>query len=157
MILEAGKRVLHSRVELALEKDVADHPLLARHGLEWEKTDSRETGAAEVSIRTTEELVPAANREHRGAARCGSKHALRLPREIARNERLLAVLSAAHVQEVVLAGPHGDADTQLLDVQLVTAPRGAPREHRDVAAVRVDVQVIGIEMPDAQPHAARSQ
>ena len=44
-----------------------------------------------------------------------------------------------------------------LDLELVPAPRGATLEHGDVPAVGVDVQVVRIEMPDDDLHAARSQ
>ena len=44
------------------------------------------------------------------------------------------------------------------DVELVTAQPGALREHRDVAAVGVDVEVVRIEMADPNGgHRARSQ
>jgi hypothetical protein len=51
------------------------------------------------------------------------------------------------------AGVHAD----LLDLELVPPPRRTPCEHRDVPAVGVDVQVVGVEMADADLHAACSQ
>ena len=66
-----------------------------------------------------------------------------------RDERLLAILAAADVEEVDLAGRDRVAEPDRAHVELVAARRGALREHGDVAAVGVDVQVVGIEMPDA--------
>jgi hypothetical protein len=43
------------------------------------------------------------------------------------------------------------------DSELVAAGLCAFREHRDVASVGVDVQVLGIEMRDLDSHAADSQ
>jgi hypothetical protein len=63
--------------------------------------------------------------------------------EVDRDERLFPVLPAADVEHVVCARRDGVADRDRVDVELVPAPGGAPREHRDVAAVGVDVQVVG--------------
>ncbi len=73
------------------------------------------------------------------------------------DERLFAVLAAADVEEIVFAGMDRLADGDGPHVELVSAPRRAPRQNCDVAAVRVDVQVVGVEMPDDDLHAARSQ
>jgi hypothetical protein len=37
------------------------------------------------------------------------------------------------------------------------APRGTLREHRDIAAIGVDVQVVRVEVADNDLHAALSQ
>ena len=49
------------------------------------------------------------------------------------------------------------ADPDRLDDELVTAQRRAAREHRDVPAVGVDVEVLGVEMTDPDPHVVPSQ
>ena len=77
--------------------------------------------------------------------------------ERGRDQLLLAVLAAADVVEVVLAGQQRVARAERPHVELVPAPGGTPRENRDVAAIRVDVQVVGEEVPDDDPHAASSQ
>jgi len=74
-----------------------------------------------------------------------------------RDERLLAVLAAAHIEEVDLIRRHGVAKPDRAHVEFVPARLRTLGEHCDVAAVRVDVQVVGIEMPDADLHAADSQ
>ena len=63
----------------------------------------------------------------------------------------------AGVEEAVVTRPDGVPDAALPDAQLVAPPRCAAREHGDVAAVGVDVQIVGVEMPDPDDHAARSQ
>ena len=74
------------------------------------------------------------------------------------DEDLLAVLAAADVVEVVLAGDDRVVHPDRGHVEVVPPPGGASREDGDVAAVGVDVEVVRIEMTDANPrHAARSQ
>ncbi len=77
--------------------------------------------------------------------------------EVGRDERLLTVLPAANVEEVDLAGRHRVADADRPHVELVPAQTRPLGEDRDVPAVGVDVQVVGIEMADPDPHAALSQ
>src|SRR5262249_26835197 len=157
MVLEAGERPRHAGLELALEQNVPDHPSLARHGLQRKEAGAAELDAAEISVRTAEELVATAHGEQGSTALGRGKQTVRLRREVARDELLLAILTTADVEEIVVAGPDVVADAQLDDVELVTTPRGSTGQHRDVAAIRVDVQVVRIQMPDAEPHAARSQ
>ena len=66
-----------------------------------------------------------------------------------RDQSLLAILAAADVEEVDLADRYRVAHPDRPHVELVAAQGGALREHGDVAAVGVDVQVVRIEMPDA--------
>ena len=122
-----------------------------------EQADARQVGAVEVSVRAPEELVAAADREHRGTAAAARRTPAAFASQILRDERLLAVLPAADVEEIVLAGWTRISDRNGPDLELVAAPRRAPRQDRDVAAVGIDVQIVGIEMPDDDLHAARSQ
>ena len=115
-------------------------------------------GAVAVAVEAAEQLVAAADREDGRAARRPPRARRRaFAARSTRDERLLAVLAAADVEQVVRARPQRVAHRDRLDVELVPAPGRAPREHRDVAAVGVDVQVVRIEVPDADLHAARSQ
>ena len=159
VVLEAGDRPPLARLELGVEQHVSDHPPVARHGLERQHAGARHLVALMAAIAAPEQLVAAAHGEQRRAAgddRLAQR--LRLRREIRRDEQLLAVLAAADVIEVVRARHDRVVEPELRHVELVSAPRRAPREHRDVAAVGVDVEVLGIEMPDAdRRHAARSQ
>ena len=86
-----------------------------------------------------------------------SRSALRLLDEIVRDERLLAILPAADVEEVDLTRRHRIPHADRQHLELVAALRARSREDGDVAAVGVDVQVVGIEMADADLHAALSQ
>ena len=111
----------------------------------------------EVTVRAAEELVAAADREQRGTGRDRLPDARRLRRQILRDQRLLAVLATADVEQVVVARPDRLGDRHRAHFELVAPPGRTPREHRDVAAVGIDVQVVRIEMPDNDLHAARSQ
>jgi len=111
----------------------------------------------EVAIRPPEQLVATAHSQHGRPGLDGAANTIGLRDEIPRDKGLLAILAASHVQKIVLARAHGVADAQRRHLELVAAPRRAPVEHRDVAAVRIDVQVVRIEMSDPKPHAARSQ
>ena len=52
----------------------------------------------------------------------------------------------------MLAGDDVVADADRRDVEVVPAPCRSAREHGDVAAVRVDVEVVGVEVADADVH-----
>jgi hypothetical protein len=157
VVLEARQRVPLPGLELALEQYVADHPLGSRDRVQREQADPRELGSSQVAVRASEQLVAAADREHRGSAGRSLEHTVALPRQILGHERLLAVLAAADVEEVVLAGNDRLTERNRAHLDVVSPPRGATDEDGDVAAVGVDVQVVRIEMPDRDLHAARSQ
>jgi hypothetical protein len=72
--------------------------------------------------------------------------------EVGCDHRLLPVLASAHVHEVVRRRIETVADGERVDAQLVTARRQAPLEDGDVAAVGVDVEVLGVEVADADDH-----
>ena len=154
VILEAGQRLPGP---LALEENVSDHPPLAGDGVEREEAAARQLGAAAVAVEASEQLVSAADGEEGSAAgHCvGQRRAL--GRDIRSDQRLLAILSAAHVIEIDLVCAHVVADADVRHFQVVAAPRRALPQDRDVAAVGVDVQVVRVEVPDADLHAARSQ
>src|SRR6266542_305203 len=157
VILEARKCPARAGLELALEQHVADHPCLARHGVEWKEPDPGQVLAVEVAIGPPEQLVAAADGEQCRALRHRLDHPLRLGRKVLRNEGLLAVLAAADVEEVVLAWTHGLVDRDRPHLELVPAPGGPARKDGDIASIRVDVEVVRIEVSDHDLHAARSQ
>ena len=159
VVLEAGQGLDHPGLELTLEQDVADHPSVARDRLERQQPNTRHIFAVEASVAAAEELVAAADREERRAAfEHGLLERLGLPREVLRDEQLLAVLAAAHVVEIVLAGHDRGVHAEGAHREVVSSECGAAREHGDVAAVGVDVEVVGIEVPDAdRAHAVCSQ
>src|SRR4029077_7212702 len=122
-----------------------------------QQPNARQLVTALVAIEVTEELIAAAHRQRRGSAldrlvqggaqRCQSR----------RDQLLLAVLAAAHVEEVVLAGAHAVVRAERPHLELVPPPGGPLRQNGDVAAVGVDVQVVREEVADDEPHAASSQ
>ena len=103
VVLEAGERPALAGLELALEQDVADHPPLARDRLVREEPDAGHVDAVAVAVAAAEQLVAAADGEHGGAARDRLLDCVSLRGEIRRDQRLLAILAAADVEEVVLA------------------------------------------------------
>jgi hypothetical protein len=158
MVLEAGDRARHTGLELCLDQHVADHAALARDGLQWEQPDARHVLAVEAAVAASEQLIAAADRQKgRAAPEDGLLQRLGLRDEVAGDEHLLPVLSAADVVEVVRARLDRVAHPECGHVELVAAERGAPGEDRDVAAVGVDIQVVGIEVAYMDSHAARSQ
>jgi len=157
VVLEPGQCPTNAWLELALQQDVTDHAPVAGDGVEGEHADARQVGTVEVTVGAPEELVPAADREHGGTFGDRLPYPCGLSDQVLCDERLFAVLAAADVEEVVLAGIERLSNRDGSHVELVTAPRRAPRQDRDVAAVRVDVQVVRVQMPDDDLHAARSQ
>src|SRR4029078_13383210 len=77
--------------------------------------------------------------------------------EITGDHRLLAILASADVEEVVLPRRERRPESDRFDLELVPACSCAMLEHGDVPAVGVDVEVLGVEMPDPDDHAASSQ
>src|SRR5262249_22748142 len=97
VVLEAGDRPARPS---ALEEDVADHAPLAADPRERQEPNPGQLHAGAVAVEPAEELVAAAHGEDGGAARDRVPQRVGLAREVGRDERLLAVLAAAHVEEV---------------------------------------------------------
>ena len=108
------------------------------------------------TVAAAEQLVAAADGQQRRAAGDGLRDRRPLGDEIGGDQRLLAVLAAADVEEIVLAGV--DASPTEMAGTSSSWPRSAARrvEHGDVAAIGVDVEVLGIEVADPDP-TSRSQ
>jgi hypothetical protein len=153
VVLEAGERAAGPG---AVEEHVPDHPPLARDGVEREQTDSGQLGSRDVDVGAAEQLVAAAHGEERRAARDGLVQRIGLGDEVVRHELLLPILAAADVEEVD-AVRHGVVHADRRHLELVAARARPRREHGDVAAVGVDVQVVGVEVADADPHPSVSQ
>jgi hypothetical protein len=157
VVLEAGKRSSDPGLELALEQYVTDHASFPRDRVEREQSDAGQLCPVEVSVRAPEQLVAAADCEHRGSAVHSPTHVFRLRGQILRDQGLLAVLAASDVQQIVLIRPQRIADRDSPHLKVVAPPRRAAGKDRDVAAIGIDVEVVRIEMPDDDLHAARSQ
>ena len=155
VVLEARERLAGRRVELALEQHVADHPPLAGDRLVREE---RRRPASRSRRGRGSRVRAAGSRRRRRAGRRRRRRRRGAPRargEVGRDEGLLAILAAADVEEIVRTRRRAASPSPIgVDLELVAARSGAPREHGDVAAVGVDVQVVGVEVADADLHDA---
>ena len=155
VVLEARDRPPLA-VELALEEHVADHPPLAADGVERKDAGARQLDTRAVAVRATEELISATDGKHRGATldrRCDGRAS---GREVVGDQGLISILPAPDVEEIDVGGRRV-SDTDRADVEIDPSSARPAREHRDVPAVGVDIQKVGIEMPDENLHATRSQ
>src|SRR4051794_19406786 len=75
---------------------------------------------------------------------------------VLRAQRLVTVLAAAHVEEVVLVGVDALAERGARQLEADSAPLAAETQQLHVAAVRVDVHELRIERADAKLHTASS-
>ena len=91
-----------------------------------EEAHTRQRGAVPVEIAAAEELVAAAHCEEGRAALDGHADARALRGEIGRDQLLLAVLTAADVEEIVLARPHVVAERDRRHDQLVPPQSRSP-------------------------------
>ncbi len=109
-----------------------------------------------AAVAAAQELIAAAHGEHRDSALVGGPERVRLAREIGRDERLLAILAASDVEKIAGLRIERIAETHRANLELVAAQSSAPGKDRDVAAIGVDVEVVGVQMRDPDPHATRS-
>ena len=131
--------------------------LLPGDRFEREDAGARHQRAVAAAIAAPEQLVAAAYGEERGPGLDGSAELVPTGGEIGRDERLLAILPAADVDQV--EGRRVQLVTRLDSGHLegMTAQRRAADEDCDVAAVGIDVEIVRIEVRDADPHGASSQ
>ena len=156
VVLEACEPLLPAPLELALEQDVPDHPRIARHGLVREEPDPWHPRAVPAAVAAPEELVAATDGEQCHSASLRRVKRIPLRAEVGRDKSLLAILAAADVQEVVRARVERVSHAKRPNLELVTTERRPPREDGDVSAIGVDVEVLRIEVADADPQATRS-
>src|SRR5262249_42252418 len=151
--------VLESRERLARpvagQQDVSDHAALAGDRVQRQQADARQLGAVAAAVETAEQLVAAADREEGGPGLDRGAEHLALPGEIARYQRLLAVLAAADVEEVD-PGRNVRLEADRQDLELVTPESRPLGQDGDVAAVGIDVEVVRIQVTDPERQAATS-
>ena len=156
VVLEAGQRLARPRrSRAARRRSSAARPRPCASG---SRPIPGSSLAGDVAVEAAEQLVAAADGEEGGAALDSLAQRVRPSSTRSwRDERLLAILAAADVEEVDLAA--GTGSPMPIARTSSSWPRSARAlgEHGDVAAVGVDVQVVGIEVADADLHAARSQ
>ena len=150
VVLEAGE---HPRqpAEVDLDGDVADQPrAVLAHGLEVDQADARQPLTSEF-VGVAEQLVAAADGEDQLSGVGGGVQRLALDgRQILGAQRLVAVLAAADVEEVVGVGVERVAEAGAGELEAEPAPLAALAQQREVAAVGVDVHQVRIQRADAQ-------
>ena len=150
VVLEARD---HARAgaEVGLDGAVADQPRARlADGLQVDQAHAGQLLAAKL-VRVAEQLVAAADGEHhRAAARGGVERIALRGLHVARDGDLVAVLPAAHVDEIVRVRVEPLAERGGGVLEAEAAPFAAGAEHGDVAAVGVDVHQLGIEREDSQ-------
>ena len=151
VVLEARQHARRGRVQLHLDRDVADQPrAVLADGLEVDQPDAGQGLVAE-RVAVAEQLVAAADAEqHRAAGRGGVQRVALDRGEVARAQRLVTVLAAAEVEEVVRVGVDLVAEPGARELEADPAPGAAALEQQQVAAARVDVHQVGIERAHAQ-------
>ena len=107
--------------ERALEQDVADHAPLAGDRLVREEGCARHPRSVAPAVAAPEELVAAADREERCTLVDRIPDRLASHGEVGRDHRLLAILTAADVEQVVRRPRRGSAERDRLDHELMTA------------------------------------
>ena len=128
----------------------------ARPRLEVEQADAWHLASVLAHIAMAGQLVAAAHREHGRASRDGRMQRPAVALQILGHEHLVAILAAADQVEVGRRRVERLADSQRPLLQLEPSPLEAPPDHLDVAAVRVDREVLGIQLAEHELHAAAS-
>ena len=157
VVLESGDHRRGAVAEVGFEQHVTDQPLLAGERLVREDSCARHPRAVAAAVAAPEQLIAAADGEHGRAGLDGPPQVVAPRREVGGDERLLAILAAADVDEVVRPRLERVTGLDARHLERVPSQGGAPREHGDVAAVGVDVEVVRIEVGDRDPHDASSQ
>src|SRR4051794_20017832 len=154
VVLEAGN---HARpvAEVSLNRTIADQPRAGfAHRVQVHEPDAGQPLAIHLVL-VAEQLVSAANSQHDGTAAGGGMKRLLLGLDhVVRTQRLVAILSAAHVEEIVRVRVHRLVDRRARELEADPAPLAAGAEQLHVAAVRVDVHELGIQRAHAQLHEA---
>src|SRR4029079_3471244 len=101
VVLETRDRAARRLVQSALQEDIADHAGLAGDGLVREETRAFEPGPVASAVAAAEQLVAAAHRQQSRSTCDGVTDRIAARREVGGDHRLLAVLTAADVDEVV--------------------------------------------------------
>jgi len=152
MVLEPDQRSPPAGLQLAAQHHVADHPRRPRRGLEIDQADSRHLVALVTAVDVAQQLIAAAHAEHGRTAGDRCRQVAGPQQQVRGDQPLVAVLAAAQVVEVGvgerIAGPAA------VDPARDAPPLAAVREHRHVAPVGVDVQVLGVQVADSKLHAA---
>ncbi len=156
MVLEPDDGLPLAGLELALDQHVSDQPPVSGDRVNGEHPGARLLRARPVAIEPPQQLVAAADGKHDRAPSDRIRERCAARREVRGDERLLAVLATADVEEVRV-GRRRVAEADVTDVELDAATPRPSRQHREIAAIGVDVQVVRIQVREDHRHATRSQ
>jgi hypothetical protein len=146
VVFETDQRGGSQALDLRVDNDVSDEPFLAGLGFHVNEADAGETLALGGLIVVAEELVAAADREHRGARGHSSlEWRLFVLEKVLVHQRLLPVLSTSEEEDVHVLHVFGGAASELQQLCVVVAPLRALEQGEDVAAIAIDVHQVGIE------------
>jgi hypothetical protein len=76
--------------------------------------------------------------------------------QVLRAQALIAILTATEIEQIVLARVQRLAEAARRQLEADPAPRAAALEHKQVAAVGIDVHQVRIERADTQPPPGRA-
>jgi hypothetical protein len=145
VVLEARQH-LPALTDVDLDRHVSDQ---ARPGVANRlQIGDAEAGDRSISqlIAVAEQLVAAADGEQSGAILDGRRDRLTLrPQHVLGNEHLIAVLPAPDVDQVMRARIESLAGAGGGVLEGDAAPLTAALQEEDVAAIRVDVHLLGVE------------
>src|SRR6187200_621897 len=152
VVLEAGDQ-LRAAAEVCLDCDVADQPRAGlADRLQVGDPQARQLLLAEL-VAVAEQLVAAADRQEDGAVvGRGGDRLLLAGDHVGGDGALVAVLAAADVEEIVGGRVDRLARAGAAVDEADAPPLAAPLQEEDVAAVGVDVHLLGIEAEHAELH-----
>src|SRR3954451_12123826 len=156
MVLEAGDRPRALARDVRLDRDVADQSRAGlANRLEIGEPEAGEAVLAEL-IAVAEQLIATADGEHGRAVVDRSREGLALGRlHVGGDRALVAVLAASDVEEIVGRGVDRVPGTRPLMLEVDSAPLRSPLQEDDVAAIGVDVHLLGVEREDSELHQGR--
>ena len=130
VILETREHARRPRLELDLDRDVADQPwALGARGVQVDEANTRE-GLATQLIGMTEELVAATDAEDHRATVRGGVEPVALVLEIEGDQALIAVLATADVEEIGGVGVEAVAEAARVHSEGDSPPGAATLEHQ---------------------------
>ena len=100
VVLEPDQRAHAAAVQIALQRDVADHASSPATVSRSTRPGARHLVALVAAVAMAQQLVAAAHRQHRRRRRRPPRADRRLALEVVRDQHLIAVLAAAEVVEV---------------------------------------------------------
>ena len=151
VILESGDPPRGPVHEIAFEQHVADETVMPCLSSNGEQSGAGHLPARNVAVRTPKQLIAATDCEQRAASLDEAAQGRASSRDIGRDELLITILTSADVDEIRVARKR-TAFINRAHRKLNTTLRGAPGQHRDIAAVGEEIEELRIEMGDRQLH-----